>query len=71
MPSDPLPDWVLTRRRAIGDHVRAVRAAQKLSQEKLGQTPASRKTLQDLVRRYPQSGEAQLARERLGTPPRR
>lgn len=37
MPTDPLPDWVLTRRRAIGDNVRAARTARSLSQEKLGE----------------------------------
>jgi transcriptional regulator with XRE-family HTH domain len=46
VPSDPLPDWVLTRRRAVGDAVRAARAAQKLSQEKLGElTGLDRKTI--------------------------
>lgn len=37
MPSDPLPDWVLTRRRQIGDNVRAARAKKKISQERLGE----------------------------------
>ena len=37
MPSDPLPEWVLTRRREIGDHVRAARTAAKLSQEQLAE----------------------------------
>ncbi|WP_030344716.1 helix-turn-helix domain-containing protein [Streptomyces sp. NRRL S-1022] len=46
MPSDPLPDWVLTRRRAIGDAIRAARGARKLSQEKLGElTGLDRKTI--------------------------
>ncbi|MFI2761441.1 helix-turn-helix domain-containing protein [Streptomyces echinatus] len=46
MPSDPLPDWVLTRRRAIGDAVRAARGTRKLSQEKLGElTGLDRKTI--------------------------
>lgn len=46
MPSDPLPDWVLTRRRAIGDHVRAARTDRKISQEKLGEkTGLDRKTI--------------------------
>jgi len=38
-----------------------------LSQEKLGDSAASKRTLQDLIKKYPQSGEAQLARERLGS----
>ncbi|MFF7142209.1 helix-turn-helix domain-containing protein [Streptomyces nodosus] len=37
MPIDPLPAWVLTRRRAIGDRVRAARQTRRLSQEKLGE----------------------------------
>ncbi|MFE7236072.1 helix-turn-helix domain-containing protein [Streptomyces sp. NPDC057596] len=37
MPSDPLPDWVSARRRAIGDNVRTARLAKRLSQEKLGE----------------------------------
>lgn len=46
MPSDPLPDWVLTRRRAIGDAVRAARGRRQLSQEKLGElTGLDRKTI--------------------------
>ncbi|MFB6937603.1 helix-turn-helix transcriptional regulator [Streptomyces chartreusis] len=37
MPTDPLPDWVLTRRREIGDNVRAARSAKRLSQEQLAE----------------------------------
>ena len=54
-----------------GDRVPAALYKLALSQENLGRTDASRKTLQDLVKRFPQSGEAQLARERLGTTKRR
>lgn len=32
-----MPDWVLTRRRAIGDNIRATRTARGLSQEKLAE----------------------------------
>lgn len=35
MPTDPLPDWVPARRRAIGDQVRAARKAAGLTQEGL------------------------------------
>ncbi|PJN31291.1 transcriptional regulator [Streptomyces sp. CB02613] len=35
MPTDPLPDWVPIRRRAIGDNVRAARKAAGLTQEGL------------------------------------
>ena len=46
MPSEPLPPWVLDRRRAIGDNVRSARTAKKLSQETLGElTGLDRKTI--------------------------
>ena len=46
MPTDPLPDWVLTRRREIGDNVRAARSAKRLSQEQLAeQVDLDRKTV--------------------------
>jgi len=50
-----------------GDRVSAALYKLALSQENLGQANAARSTLQNLVKRYPQSGEAQLARERLGS----
>jgi transcriptional regulator with XRE-family HTH domain len=37
VPSAPPPDWILARRRALGDRIRAARSAQKLSQEKLAE----------------------------------
>lgn len=46
MPSDPLPDWVPTRRQAIGGAIRAERTSQKLTQERLGElTGLDRKTI--------------------------
>jgi len=33
--SVPPPDWVLTRRRAIGDHIRTARLAAGLTQEQV------------------------------------
>lgn len=46
MPTDPLPDWVLTRRRAIGDAIRAARTERCLSQEKLAELAGlDRKTI--------------------------
>ncbi|MEU9557959.1 helix-turn-helix domain-containing protein [Streptomyces fumanus] len=46
MPSDPLPDWVLARRRQIGDRIRAARTDRKISQETLGErTGLDRKTI--------------------------
>lgn len=35
--SVPMPDWVLLRRRVIGDRIRGLRRARKLSQEKLAE----------------------------------
>lgn len=38
MPSaPPPPDWVLARRRALGDRIREERCARKLSQERLAE----------------------------------
>jgi transcriptional regulator with XRE-family HTH domain len=37
VPSAPPPDWVLDRRRAIGDHIRTVRREARLTQEKLAE----------------------------------
>jgi len=37
VPSAPPPDWVLARRRAIGDHIRAARLHANLTQERLGE----------------------------------
>ncbi len=54
-----------------GDKVPAALYKLALSQEKTGQTTQARKTLEDLVKRFPLSGESQLARERLGKAKRR
>lgn len=37
MPSAPPPDWVVDRRRVIGDHIRAARLGANLTQEKLAE----------------------------------
>lgn len=37
MPSAPPPDWVVARRRVIGDHIRAARLEANLTQEKLAE----------------------------------
>ena len=50
-----------------GDKIPAALYKLALCQEKLQQAGAARKTLEDLVKRFPLSGEAQLARERLGS----
>ena len=54
-----------------GDEVPAALYKLALSQAKLGQEAQSKKTLESLVQRFPLSGEAQLARERLGSSHRR
>lgn len=46
MPTDPLPDWVLQQRRRVGDRIRDLREARKLSQEQLAEmTGLSRHTI--------------------------
>jgi len=37
VPAAPPPDWILARRRALGDRIREERTARKLSQEKLAE----------------------------------
>ena len=54
-----------------GDKVPAALYKLALCNEKLGKPAATKKQLEDLVKRFPLSGEAQLARERLGTSRRR
>ena len=51
-----------------GDRVPAGLWKLALCREKLGQAVQSRKVLEDLVKRFPLSGEAQLARDRLAKP---
>ena len=54
-----------------GDKVPAALYKLALSQEKLGRIADARKSFEDLVKRFPDSGEAQLARDRLGAGKRR
>ncbi len=49
-----------------GDKLPAALYKLALSRERLGKGAAARKALEDLVKRFPNSGEAQLARERIG-----
>ena len=37
MPSAPPPDWVLARRRAVGENIRGARKAAKVTQEVLAE----------------------------------
>ena len=50
-----------------GDKVPAALYKLALSREKLGQDAEARSTFEALIKRYPLSGEAQLARERVGS----
>ena len=51
-----------------GDRVPAALYKLGLSQEKLGKDADAKKTFEDLTKKFPLSGEAQLARERLARP---
>ena len=51
---------------ATGDRAPAALYKVGLCQERLGHKDESKKTFEDLVKRFPQSGEAQLARDRIG-----
>lgn len=53
-----------------GDRAPASLYKLALSQERLGRAAEARKTFEDLVRRFPSSSEAGLARDRIGTPKR-
>jgi tol-pal system protein YbgF len=54
-----------------GDKVPAALYKLGLSRDRMGQKDAAKKAFEDLVKRFPNSGEAQLARERLGGTRRR
>jgi len=54
-----------------GDKVPAALYKLGLSRDKLGDAAGSRRALDDLIKRFPNSGEAQLARERVGSARRR
>ena len=54
-----------------GDKVPAALYKMGLCQEKLGKAKVAKNTFEDLVKRFQNSGEAQLARERLGSGRRR
>ncbi|MEU0306875.1 MULTISPECIES: helix-turn-helix domain-containing protein [Streptomyces] len=36
-PTEPPPEWVLARRRTLGDRIRSARGSRRLSQERLGE----------------------------------
>ena len=50
-----------------GDRAAAALYKLGLSQDRLGRTAEARKTLEELIRRFPSSSEAGLARDRIGT----
>ena len=51
---------------ASGDRAPAALYKVGLCQERLGRKDEAKQTFEDLVKRFPQSGEAQLARDRIG-----
>src|SRR5262245_27781360 len=51
---------------ANGDRAPAALYKVGLCQERLGRKAEAKETFEDLVKRFPQSGEAQLARDRIG-----
>jgi tol-pal system protein YbgF len=51
---------------ASGDRAPAALYKVGLCQERLGRKDEAKATFEDLVKRFPQSGEAQLARDRIG-----
>jgi tol-pal system protein YbgF len=51
---------------ASGDRAPAALYKVGLCQERLGRKEEAKQTFEDLVKRFPQSGEAQLARDRIG-----
>ena len=61
----------VVRDHANGDRAPAALYKLALSEEKLGRANDAKKHFEDLVKRFPDSGEAQLARERLGSSRRR
>src|SRR5262245_34860167 len=54
-----------------GDKVPSALYKRALAEEKLGHGSESKQLFEDLVKRFPNSGESQLARERLGASRRR
>ncbi len=62
---------LVVRDHPTGDRTPAALYKLALSEEKLNKSDDSKKHLEELVKRFPDSGEAQLARERLGTSKRR
>ena len=54
-----------------GDKVPAALWKLGLCREKLGQAAQARRVFEDLIKRFPLSGEAQLARDRLAKPKHR
>lgn len=54
-----------------GDKVPAALYKLGLSREKLGDSAGAKRAFDDLIKRFPNSGEAQLARERVGSAGRR
>lgn len=71
VPLDPLPDWVSTRRREIGDRIRTRRRAAGLSQLQLGERIGrDHKTIHrwETAQRAPDLTDLLLVADTLGIP---
>lgn len=71
MPTDPLPPWVLLRRRRVGYRIRSVREDRGLSQEALaGLAGLDRKTVNRIERgtRSPNVDQLAVLAEALAVP---
>ncbi|CAM5588164.1 helix-turn-helix domain-containing protein [Streptomyces purpurascens] len=71
MPLDPLPDWVLARRRVIGDRIREVRRRAGLSQVQLAERVGlDHKTIHryETAQRAPSLTELLLIADALSVP---
>ncbi|MFG2269156.1 helix-turn-helix transcriptional regulator [Streptomyces chartreusis] len=71
MPLDPMPDWVPTRRREIGERIRTHRRAAGLSQLQLGEhVGRDHKTIHrwETAQRAPSLTDLLLVADALGVP---
>lgn len=71
MPLDPVPDWVLPRRREIGDRLRTARHAAGLTQMQLGERVGrDHRTIHrwEYAQRVPNLQDLLLLADALGVP---
>ncbi|MFJ8144700.1 helix-turn-helix transcriptional regulator [Streptomyces sp. NPDC096048] len=71
MPLDPMPAWVPTRRRQIGERIRAARLHAALTQEQLGERVGrDRRTIHrwEYAQRVPDLEDLLLLADAVGVP---